>query len=181
MKTLIISNAQRTVNVKYRTDLNTAADNNLNVLGIEGLTDSLQRTFAIPKVADHYQLKTFKDFCFSNNFRLESFNEGDIDTESPSTLQAITTALAISNNTSLTGGTRTVAYAGVTMTAVGGNGAFTWAVTTGALPAGLVLNATTGAISGTPSQASASTVNFSITATDAFGQTVTKSHSIAIA
>ena len=43
----------------------------------------------------------------------------------------------------------TVPFSGA-LTATGGSGAFTWAVDSGALPAGLGLNAATGAISGTP-------------------------------
>lgn len=52
-----------------------------------------------------------------------------------------------------------------TITATGGTGAFTFAVTSGALPAGLTLNGATGAITGTPT--AAAPANFTITATDA--------------
>ncbi len=50
-----------------------------------------------------------------------------------------------------------------TITASGGVGTVSYAVTTGALPAGLTLNPATGAITGTPS--AAATSNFTITAT----------------
>ncbi|MCP8894334.1 Ig domain-containing protein [Shinella daejeonensis] len=50
-----------------------------------------------------------------------------------------------------------------TVTASGGIGTVSYAVTAGTLPAGLTLNAATGAISGTPS--AAGTSNFTITAT----------------
>lgn len=61
----------------------------------------------------------------------------------------------------LTGGTEGIAYT-ATVTASGGIGTVSYAVTTGTLPAGLSLNATTGAISGTPS--ATGTSNFTIAA-----------------
>jgi hypothetical protein len=51
-----------------------------------------------------------------------------------------------------------------TLTFTGGTNPVTWAVTTGTLPVGLVLNATNGNISGTPT--TAGTSNFTVTATD---------------
>lgn len=56
-----------------------------------------------------------------------------------------------------------VSYTG-TLTATGGVAPYTWAVTTGSLPAGLTLNSATGVISGTPT--SAGSVTFTVTATD---------------
>ncbi len=55
------------------------------------------------------------------------------------------------------------------VTATGGTGAYTFSVSAGALPAGLTLNAATGAITGTPT--SAATNSFTITATDGNGAT----------
>jgi hypothetical protein len=52
-----------------------------------------------------------------------------------------------------------------TITATGGVAPYTFTVSTGALPSGLTLNATTGVISGAPS--GTGTFNFVITATDA--------------
>ncbi|EHN71779.1 Ig family protein, partial [Streptomyces coelicoflavus ZG0656] len=52
-----------------------------------------------------------------------------------------------------------------TVATSGGTAPVTFAVTTGALPAGLSLNAATGAITGTPTTAGAH--SFTITATDA--------------
>ena len=50
------------------------------------------------------------------------------------------------------------------VTASGGSGTYTFAVTSGTLPAGLALNSGSGAITGTPT--TAGTFNFTITATD---------------
>jgi hypothetical protein len=51
-----------------------------------------------------------------------------------------------------------------TLTATGGTPPYTWSIATGVLPAGLTLNAATGAITGTPSVAGTS--NFMVRATD---------------
>lgn len=66
--------------------------------------------------------------------------------------------------TGLAGGTVGSAYSASITVASGGTAPYSYAVTAGALPGGLSLNAATGAITGTPS--SAGTFNFSITATD---------------
>ena len=74
------------------------------------------------------------------------------------------TPLAITT-TSLPNGQVGAAYS-ATLAATGGTAPYTWTLSTGTLPAGLTLNATTGAITGTPT-ASASATPLSFTATDA--------------
>jgi hypothetical protein len=99
--------------------------------------------------------------------------------------QSATKALSITINpfnvpkittTTLQGGTVGQAYT-QTLRATGGLGALTWSVTGGSLPAGLTLSSA-GTISGTP--AAAETSNFTVTATDTFGQSDTQDLSIAV-
>ncbi len=72
------------------------------------------------------------------------------------------TQLSVTTN-SLPAGAVNSAYS-VTLKAAGGLSPYTWAVTTGSLPAGLSLNSSTGTISGTPTAAGAP--SFTITVTD---------------
>ncbi len=65
------------------------------------------------------------------------------------------------------------------LTAAGGTGPYTWAVTTGTLPAGVVLNPTTGVLTGTPTANGFST--FTVSATDANAQLATQTASIYVA
>jgi hypothetical protein len=83
---------------------------------------------------------------------------------------------------SLPGGSIGVAYS-QTLTATGGAGSpYTWAVSSGSLPPGLTLTAATGAIGGTPTTATGSPFNFSVTATDSTGRvSAAQSFSISIA
>src|SRR6185295_15646971 len=99
--------------------------------------------------------------------------------------QSATKALSITINpfnvpnittTTLKGGTVGQGY-NQTLHATGGLGALTWSVTGGSLPAGLTLTSA-GTISGTP--AAAETSNFTVTATDTFGQSDTQDLSIAV-
>lgn len=64
------------------------------------------------------------------------------------------------------------------ITATGGTIPYTFAVTSGSLPAGLVLDPITGLISGTP--AAAGTFTFTVTATDATGCTGSRSYTLVI-
>ncbi|MCI1186954.1 putative Ig domain-containing protein [Hymenobacter sp. DH14] len=78
--------------------------------------------------------------------------------------------------TTLPNGTQGVAYSQA-LTASGGTGAYTYAITAGALPSGLTL--TGGTISGTPTVNG--TFNFTVTATDAFGSTGSQAYTLVIA
>ncbi len=82
----------------------------------------------------------------------------------------------------LAGGTLGAAYSAAITAASGGNAPYAYAVTAGALPGGLTLNAATGAITGTPS--ALGTFNFSVTATDSSTgtgpYTATRAYSIGV-
>lgn len=78
--------------------------------------------------------------------------------------------------TSLPPGTTNIAYNKI-LTAYGGKQPYTWSITTGSLPAGLVLNAT-GSISGTPTTIGIS--NFTIQAADVNGDKTTMSYTLSI-
>jgi uncharacterized protein YdaL len=72
------------------------------------------------------------------------------------TIAVAPAALTIST-TSLPAGLAGTAYA-ATLASSGGTGAVTWSITSGKLPTGLTLNATTGAITGTPTAASSTSL-----------------------
>jgi hypothetical protein len=82
---------------------------------------------------------------------------------------AVSTPLPVTISAlSLPSATAGVAYS-ATLTATGGSGTYTWAVTSGTLPTGLTLTPVTGLISGTPTTTTGSTSTFSVTATDSTG------------
>jgi len=118
----------------------------------------------------------------------DSFTVTVTDTETP-TPQTANAALSITitvaplsvTTTSLPGGVVNSVYAGATLQATGGITPYSWAVTTGSLPAGLTLNSATGAIAGTPT--ASGTVNFTVTVTDSetpTAKTATANLSIAV-
>ncbi len=78
---------------------------------------------------------------------------------------------------SLAGGTTGTPYS-ATLTAAGGSTPYTWAVSAGALPAGLSLNAGSGVISGTPTVAGVS--SFTVEVTDGTANTATRALSITV-
>lgn len=93
---------------------------------------------------------------------------------------SITVIPALSITTSaLANGITSTSYS-ATLASTGGSGAMTWSVTVGSLPAGLSLNASTGAITGSPT--AAGTSSFTVQAADSGTpqQKVTKALSITV-
>ena len=91
------------------------------------------------------------------------------DSSKPALTQSAALALTVSaaslviSTSSLPNGQIGTAYSS-TLAATGGVSPYTWSLTSGTLPAGLTLNASTGAITGTPSAAVASTpLTFKVT------------------
>jgi hypothetical protein len=99
-----------------------------------------------------------------SSFALNDWNSGcvvTLDTASP-----------------LPGATQGTAYT-ETLTASGGTGSYTWAVTVGGLPSGLTLHADTGVIDGTPDTVESQT--FTVEATDSDGTVGSKEFTLDVA
>ncbi|HEV2322459.1 MAG TPA: putative Ig domain-containing protein, partial [Terracidiphilus sp.] len=107
-----------------------------------------------------------------------TFKATDSGTPNPLTVTSapmtvtVTAAPAITFSPTLPAGSVGTAYVG-SVAAAGGAGSLTYALASGALPPDLSLNTATGAIAGTPKAADAGTSNFAISASDAYGDTVT--------
>ncbi|MGO9875331.1 MAG: putative Ig domain-containing protein [Acidimicrobiia bacterium] len=93
---------------------------------------------------------------------------GNLDIGTPSA-----TPLSISGPAALPAWTVNRPSYSTVLTAAGGDGNYSWAVTSGTLPAGLSLNASTGVISGTPTATGSSPIT--ITLSDALGDDVATS------
>lgn len=85
--------------------------------------------------------------------------------------------LSITTGATLPGGTVGTAYS-QTLAATGGGPPYTWSVTSGALPAGIALDPSSGTLSGTPTAAGAS--NFTVQVTDTVKNNAAKAFSITI-
>jgi hypothetical protein len=111
------------------------------------------------------------------------FDVTDSGTPTPMTAsQALTLTINPASAIVFTGvmpttATYNTAYAG-SVAATGGVGALGYTVSAGALPTGLGLNASTGAVTGTPT--AVGPFNFSITAADAFGDLKTQPYTITV-
>ena len=113
------------------------------------------------------------------------FTVGVTDAGSParSDAQALSVTVALPppptiTTTALPAGTVGVAYS-QSLQATGGTPPYAWSLDTGALPAGLSLNASTGVVSGTPT--TGGTSSFTAKVTDAFPQSDTQLLSITVA
>ncbi len=97
---------------------------------------------------------------------------------SGSTLTSQATAAITVSPTTLPSASVGVAY-DTTVSASGGTGSFTFSVSSGALPAGLTLNSTSGVISGTPTTAAVS--DFTVSAKDSAGATGSQAYTLTVA
>lgn len=111
------------------------------------------------------------------------------DSGSPAQSQSVTLSLTIApassgplmiTTTSLPSGQAGTAYS-TTLAASGGKTPYTWSLTSGTLPAGLSLNTSTGAISGTPSAAANASLTFQVTDSSAPAQSQSVTLSLVIA
>src|SRR5262245_8925494 len=114
----------------------------------------------------------------TSNFSVKVTDNGTPKTSATAALSLTIAApgLAITTN-SLPNGQQGVAYS-QTLAATGGITPYTWSITVGSLPAGLALNASTGAITGTPT--ATGTSNFTVQVTDSESPVVSKTKSLSI-
>ncbi len=111
-------------------------------------------------------------FVGTSNFTVQVADSENPSKNATADLSISITAPTLSVTTSsLAAGTLGTGYS-QTLAAAGGVAPYTWAVTTGSLPSGLSLNASTGVISGTPTGAVTGPINFTVTATDSETPTV---------
>ncbi|HXM93470.1 MAG TPA: putative Ig domain-containing protein [Candidatus Dormibacteraeota bacterium] len=101
-------------------------------------------------------------------------------TKSVSANVMVTPSPSITSTSPLAAATVGVAYS-VTLTSTGGAGALTWSTSAGNLPAGLSLNGSTGAISGTPTATGTSTFTVKVTDSGTPALSATKQLSIIVA
>jgi hypothetical protein len=98
---------------------------------------------------------------------------------SGSTTLAVQVSPVTISTASVPGGTMGAVYA-ATLAASGGTTPYAWSVISGSLPSGLTLNATSGAISGTPTAAGAFSFTIQVKDTSIPAQTATKVLSITV-
>jgi RHS repeat-associated protein len=113
----------------------------------------------------------------SSNFTVQA-----TDSASPANVATAPLAIAIApplaiTTSTLQAGTQNMAYSSA-VAATGGQGPYTWSITAGNLPAGLTLNANTGAITGTPT--TLGTSSFTVQVADSNSSSVSASFSISI-
>lgn len=99
------------------------------------------------------------------------------DTSKTATLSITVNALPSVTTASLPNATAGAAYS-QTLAGGGGTAPLTWSISVGALPNGLTLNSSTGAITGTPT--GAGTTNFTVQVSDAAKMSATKALSIIV-
>ncbi|MCU7647184.1 putative Ig domain-containing protein [Pseudomonas piscis] len=112
----------------------------------------------------------------SDTFAYTATNASGTSSPATVTLTISAPTLAITPTT-VPNGTQGTAYS-TTLTASGGTAPYTYAITSGSLPAGLSLNSSSGLVSGTPS--ASGTANLTVTATDANSATGSRAYTLTI-
>src|SRR5436190_1883374 len=115
----------------------------------------------------------------TSNFPVQLIDSTSGNASKPYTTLFRSTAppLSITTASPLLSGTVGTAYS-QTLAATGGTAPYAWSVISGSLPAGLTLNATSGAISGTPT--TAGTSNFTVQVTDSSSGKASKAFTLTI-
>jgi hypothetical protein len=98
----------------------------------------------------------------------------------PLNLDVMASSPLVMSSTTLPNGTVQVAYS-ASLSASGGTQPYTWSVTSGALPPGISLSSSTGALSGTPSQAGGFSFTVQVKDSAATPQTATNTFTITVA
>lgn len=168
MKTIVLFSANLAFRVEIKVDLFTNSEA-FTVMSIENRsTDEVAAGLDLKELPN--SVSEMKAYAESLNVAMSIY---DID-PAVAVIETVPvgglTALAVTSAGALTAGNDTVAYT-ETIATEGGNGPLTFAVASGALPSGLTLNTVSGVISGTPD--TVENPSFTISATDAFGQTDT--------
>jgi len=113
----------------------------------------------------------------SDSFQYTATNGAGTSSAATVTITVSQPTLVLNLSGALPGGTVGTAYS-QTISASAGGSPYSYAVTAGALPAGLSLNTSTGALTGTPTTDGA--YNFTITATDTYGAIGSESFSLTV-
>lgn len=113
----------------------------------------------------------------SDSFTYTATNASGTSSPATVTITVSPPTLAVSPATLPNGSTGT-AYS-QTIAALGGTAPYRYEITSGALPAGLTLNVSTGVLAGTPT--ASGTANFTVTATDVHGASGAAAYAIAVA
>ena len=164
-----------------------AANSSSNAITLN-ITGGVASTVAIDTVASHgtatasgaaITYTPTAGYSGSDSFTYTATNASGTSTPATVSITVSTPTFVMSPAAgALTGATVGTSYS-QTVTASGGTAAYTYSVTSGTLPAGLSLNTSTGAITGTPT--TAGNTSFTITATDANSITGAANYTLAVA
>ena len=134
-------------------------------------------TTIVGATADTYTTTSADDGFFIRYKAIGSNTAGSITATSPTTAKITGNPVVTTPTTGLSGTTGTAFTLGIDVT--GGSEPFTFAVSSGTLPTGLVIDANTGTISGTPTAAGSSAITLLVA--DAKGKEATAVFTIVIA